>query len=251
MRMHHSLAIILAIAAPIAAKAGPISVSYLGAGVESQSNTPSATYHVENFDGPFNGTTTFGGSGNTGTYTALTANGYQINSADQYGGAGNTGNYIVSLNQTGTNASTAYSLTLSSPINYFGFWLSAQDAGNEVQIYNGANLLYTYTPSVTDAAIGTCQGGAYCGNPSDGLANASQNYAFVQFYDPYGTFNKLVFTELNTGNGYESDNHTIANLTSAPNGTVVLAATPEPSSLLMLGTGLLAIGFMMRRRLAL
>jgi hypothetical protein len=92
----------------------------------------SASWEFENFDTRSGGfSTDYGTSGViTGTYSG---GGLQILPADQYGGAGGAGKYIVAF--TGTS----YTLTLVNDpsknpdgINYFGYWLSALDAGNQV-----------------------------------------------------------------------------------------------------------------------
>jgi PEP-CTERM motif len=243
--------------ASTAAFADTVTVSYLGVGVQAQTGS---AFHVEDFNSGLGAgnTTTFGGSGITGTYATTPGftTGFQINSADQYGGANGSGNYIVSLALAGV--ATSYTLTLDTGVNYFGYWLSAQDPGNQVQIYDNSTLLYTFTPTDLITALGACSGGAYCGNPNSGFSgdNDSQPYAFVDFYVAGETFNKIVFTELNSGNGYESDNHTVANLSAPPPGTLLASSpvpstspVPEPSGLALLGTGVIGVAASLRRKL--
>ena len=111
---------------------------------------------VETFDALSTGvhgsyTTNFGTAGNpvqiNGTYSGVTVKG-----ADQYGGAGGVGNYAVAW----SNAPYQLSLSASngSPINYFGYWLSALDSGNKLDFYKGGNLVYTFTPDAVIAAFG-------------------------------------------------------------------------------------------------
>ncbi len=212
---------------PVQSYADTFSVNYLAAGAQ----TSSASNHVNTFEsGTFNpvtGTTTFSGSGITGTYSGS----YSVMPANVYGGAGGSGNYIATA---GT-----YSLTLSSAVNYFGLWFSALDQGNQLSFYNGNTLLYTFTPAAYQSLIGTCNGSnAYCGNPNAAFQgqDSGEQFAFLNLYDSNGSFNKIVFTESPAAGAFESDNHTIGTLSSAPLGTAIV--TPEPPSLLLALTGI-------------
>jgi hypothetical protein len=95
--------------------------------------------------------------------------------------------------------------------------------------------------------VGACPNAsnAFCGNPNNGQDTGEQ-FAFLNFYDTVGYFNKIVFTETGTA-GFESDNHTVGYMNPVdPTGTVI-GATPEPGSMVLLLTGLLAlIGFKSR-----
>ena len=86
--------------------------------------TSSIAGGVETFDsialGSSGFVTNYGGSAFTGTYSA----GAQVAVPDQYGAAAGVGHYVV------TFASTGYAITLNQQANYFGYWLSALDAGN-------------------------------------------------------------------------------------------------------------------------
>jgi hypothetical protein len=236
-----------------AAFAGAISVTYLAPGVQAPTSTS-----VETFDGVTAGnygslsnpvaatlTTNFNNNaaGITGTYSGA----FTIATADVYGGANGTGNYITTTQPDG-----GYTLTLSTGVNYFGYWLSALDSGNQVQLEDNGVVVYTFVPQDLINALGTCPENnnvtnPYCGNPNGG-GNDPQLYAYVNFFDNGGTFNQIVYTETIANAGYESDNDAVANLTTAPGGTP-LGPVPEPSSLVLLGTGALGIAGSLRRKL--
>jgi len=200
-------------------------VSTLGPGVQSSPDSTS----VNTFTG-FTGTTNFNGSSITGTYSGD----YVLKPADIYGGANGTGQYpFQDWNQ-------AMTISLSSSVNYFGLWISALDAGNTIDFYDGSTLLFTFAPTDYPSLLSGCPGDAACGNPnSDFLgANNTQKYLFFNFYDTDGTFDKIVLNEL--PGGFESDNHTIGNLSSDPSGTPLNppSPVPEPSTFVLGLSGL-------------
>lgn len=193
-------------------------------------------------------TTTYGTSSNptviTGTYT-----GVQVNAADQYGGAGGTGTYAVTFTNAGyslaVSAASNYGAGPSAPINYFGFWLSALDAGNKLTFYNGSTQVFTFSPAQVQALLGSNP--AYLGNPNAAFLgkNSGQPYVFLNFYDTSGSFTNVAFSENPAGGGYESDNQTVGSYTSI-SGTEV--PMPEPAALAILGTGLAGLGLIRRVR---
>jgi hypothetical protein len=234
------------------------------AGVQNTTATFSAG-GVENFDSlavqgyPQSFTTSFGtsGAGSTiaGTYAAGSANGIQINAADQYGGAGGAGNYVVAF----TN--TPYSLTLSSNIpggvNYFGYWLSALDKGNFVTFYgNGGQKLFTFDPSdVINAVNSSPNPNLFYGNPNAAYQgqDGGEPFIFLNFFDTTGTFSKVVFSEVNFGGGYESDNHTVGRYATMGRGTKIdlvqsVTGVPEPETWALMGLGFAGLGFLGYRR---
>ncbi|MGO9229289.1 MAG: PEP-CTERM sorting domain-containing protein [Bryobacteraceae bacterium] len=200
----------------------------------------------------------------TGAPTATITGTYQLGSsdtgspltdhaADQYGGAGGTGNYPELLD-TATSAES-YTLTLTDTgllgVNYFGLWVSALDAGNQIQFYDGTTLVYTLSPAAIEAAVGGCTvAGGYCGNPNTGTfhnQNPDQQYVFLNFYDVTGYFTSITFTETLAApsSGFETDNQTVAYISSiVPIGTVF---TPEPGSFVLLSLGTLALIGLRRR----
>ena len=191
-------------------------------------------------------TTTFNGSGITGTYSG---SGLAIEAASVFGGAGGTGKYLAATD------GGSYTLLLSSSVNYFGLWDSALDGGNQISLYSGSTLVYTFTPASFIALVGSCPSAStgYCGNPNSGYVgtsndDSSQQFAYLNFYDTNGSFNRIVFSEAVSDGQFESDNQAVANLTSAPGG-VVIPPVPEPSSLLLLGTGVMSgLGVFARQR---
>jgi len=160
-----------------------------------------------------------------------------------YGGAGGTGDYATVSNNT-------YTLTLTTSgdlpgVNYFGLWFSALDNGNQLQFYEDNTLLYTFTPALFRSLVGACPGSAFCGNPNNG-DDSGEQFAFLNFFDEGGYFNKIVFTETTTA-GFESDNHTVAYLNPAVASGTVIEATPEPGSIALL-TGGAAVVIGLKRR---
>ena len=179
---------------------------------------------------------TFGSSGFTGTYSA----GAQINNPDQFGAAGGTGHYIVTFSSAG------YSIALNQQANYFGYWLSALDGGNMVEFYNGANLVGSLGAAAVLTSIGSNP--AYFGNPSGSFAgqDSAQPYAFVNFYDTTGTFDRIVFRETPEIGGYESDNHTVGtyrDITGTP-----VTPVPEPETYALMLAGLAVVARVASRR---
>lgn len=243
------------------ASASTFVISYEGeaAGVENTTATFS-TSGVETFDEqpvhpaktpyPTSIATDFGtGGAIKGAYSADSANGIQINAADQYGGAGGKGRYIAAFQNT------PYSLNLTSSIaggvNYFGYWLSALDPGNTVTFYgNGDQKLFTFNPKDVIAAVNaSASPKLYYGNPDAPFKgkDSGEPFVFVNFFDDAGSFSKIEFSEVNYGGGYESDNHTVGHYLTKGDGTVIplvySSDAPEPATWAMMLMGFAGLAF--------
>lgn len=189
-------------------------------------------------------TSDFGGAahGITGTYT-----GVNVIAANQYGGAEGTPNqYAVAGLQ---NDVKSYSIAFNKDLTYFGYWLSALDAGNQVEFFLDGASVFTFTPVNVLALVGTS--GAYYGKPlepSQG-ANSAEPYVFLNFFaEQSSSFDQIVFKQIPPGStaGYESDNHTVG-VWEKQSGTVV-NPVPLPSTVLLTALGLAALGVTRRRQ---
>lgn len=157
-------------------------------------------------------------SGNT--VTVGTGSGtLSLNNAVVWGGAGATGQYAQ---PGGTNA--RWTLTFTNTQRYIGFWWSAGNSDNNVQLQNaaGTNLLspaFT-TASLTSALLNgnTCPASAptaaqeaadpwmeYCGNPNSQYAYVNEPYAFIHLRFETG-FRRIQMW----GTGFEFDNLTFS-----------------------------------------
>ena len=189
--------------------------------------------------------------GLSGAISGSYSGGLVMYSADQYGGAGGTG-YYPELFSTGNG----YTLNLTASgnlpgVNYFGLWFSALDSGNQLQFYENNTLLMSFTPARFQSLVGACPSStnAFCGNPNSNFKgkDSGEQFAFLNFFDQNGYFNKIVFTE-SGGGGFESDNHTVGYMNPpTPSGTIISGEAPEPGSFVLLLSGMIALIGMSRR----
>jgi hypothetical protein len=242
-----SIALVLAWAVTPATAA--IVETYGDPGVENASSvvvTNANTLGVENFDslpmGSSGFTTNYGTGGLiTGVYSA----GADIVPANIFGGAGGIGQYVDAIRDT-----TGYTIKLStsgsvSGVNYFGYWLSALDPGNQIVFKEGGTRIATSSPADVIAAIGPCASSntgpgpnGYCGNPFPGFGYNNQQYAFVNFVDTTGFFDEIdVFESPAVGN-YESDNHTVAFCRIPEHASLAILLTPPSLRLGLVAAGL-------------
>ncbi len=271
------------------ASAGPITASYLAAGVQSP-NFPTACgsatscyYGTETFTnwtgGDFTstfqtGTSNFNASNYIkGVYTANGDTNWSKSAANQYGGANGTLPYPELFGNTSPGDAYVIRLSTSASIpgvNYFGIWISALDASNNLQFYSNGKLLYSFGVTDLQSALGTCStSNAYCGNPTTPFKgqNSSEAYAYVNFFDTVGYFDTVVLYNT-TSSGFESSNHAVGYInplvvsgttftttdqppSAAANAKFAgIVAIPEPATVMVVFTALILLTCRHRRRRA-
>ncbi len=257
---------------PGAARADAIAVTYSGAGVQvpdfasvcTATATNTCIYGAENFSnwtGANNYAASFTGGGNdftasqyfTGTYSAsdatFSANYWRKVNANQYGGANGTSPYPAIFSTAGVTSS--YTLNIAAHgvpgANYFGVWISALDAANNLTLTTSTGQVYNFTPTQLITALGSCSGGSnlYCGNPTTPFKgqNSGEQYVYVNFFDTNGFFTSVTWSN-SSSSGFESSNHALAYFDpNVPFGTPI----PEPAALGLFGIGLLSLAAARRR----
>jgi len=167
-----------------------------------------------------------------------------VSPPNSWGGSGQT-NYMAVGSQSGWTTTT---LTLTSLSSYFGLYWAAGDAQNYLDFYNGNSLVVSISLGTLSSRLTS----AYYGNPNNGQ-DTSEPFAYLNFYGENGvTWNRIVFRNLSTGTGYETDSHAVLaavqNPPSTPGGSLDVPTIPEPASSLLLAAGLIALGLLRKSR---
>lgn len=203
---------------------------------------------------------TFNGSYTAGPGTTTGSGGEWVSqSQNQYGGVNGQhypelyGNSTGQVTNKGTGTAT-FNLALSSTgipgINYFGVWISALDASNNLVIYDGTTVVAQFNSQILLAQLGACPGSptnAYCGNPTPQFLgqDSGELFVYVNVYDLNGYITNVAFTDSGS-TGFESSNDAVAYLNPVD---IVGTVVPEPSSAGLLGVGLFALARSRIRRL--
>ena len=159
---------------------------------------------------------------NTTVNVGTGAGGLGCAAAGVYGGAGGQGFYVTPHETTG------WTLSFTNTQRYVGFWWSAGNPGNTVQLQDaaGATLATFGSAQLYEELLGgedrrcggsgssaPTQGTAYCGNPNLTIGSTtytekqvqSEPYAFIHLRMDHG-FQKVRFS----GRGFEMDNITFS-----------------------------------------
>jgi len=253
-----------------------VATQVTGAVTEDFNSTSLLTQHSGGTD--TGGVHTFNwtnGANLIGTYTAVAPTGAYIPiiAADQYGGAGGSPNQYMYVGKRNTNDATTVELDLQTPENYFGFWWSAGDPLNVLQIYSGSVLVATFTTADLTSFLGTSSSqntitaisgakygpggtGTYFGNPTSAFhaQDGSEPFAYVNLVASGFSFDRIVFTN-NGSSGFENDNNSVyAGTLDIPDNYTAWAFvenvpvnTPEPGPMGLVAAAV-AGGLAVRRR---
>ncbi|MEH1780105.1 MAG: PEP-CTERM sorting domain-containing protein [Nostoc sp.] len=151
------------------------------------------------------------------TYSNITNNIVQGSVSGQYASPYGDNTDFLAISPVGSNVAgdTGFvNIDFKQAVNYFGFYAGSLDSYNYIDIYNGNQLLKTFSGSDVPTAT------------ADGNQTSLQSNLFINLVADTGeTFNRVVLRS--DGVAFETDNH-----------AYVLASVPESNPML----GVLAIG---------
>jgi len=142
--------------------------------------------------------------------------------------AGTTGNYLT---VSDTTKDGALSLTFSVEENYFGLYWGSIDGYNSITFFDEGQVIATYSGDDIAAMTGL----APDGNWNDASANR-----YINFYTGDNFFDQVVLST--TDFGFE-----VANIAYG-DPPIAVAAVPEPSSLVLLGSAFTSLALARRQR---
>lgn len=174
-----------------------------------------------------------------------TMNTAKIEGANRYGGADGVGNYLRG----------GSSITFNEAQSYMGFWWSAGDGSNSIELFDDADesLGFYSTSLVSDFIDGLSEDEkvAYSGNPNENFLgqNSHEYYSYLNFFGTEGT--KIKRVELLGGN-FESDNFSFSTTARSTTGEILsgeATEVPEPASILgLIATAALGAASLRRRQ---
>jgi hypothetical protein len=170
------------------------------------------------------GTTFFsGGFSDSGSdVTASTTTGYGIGKGTQtFSGDPNW------LSLTCCNPDQNITFAFTQPVDYVGFFWGSPDNANWVYLYDGSTLLGSYQGDTSTAAYPIMYPGYV-----DFFAGTGEEITSIELAN-FGSFN------------FETDN---LSYQEAPASSPPASTIPEPSSFLLLGSGLAGLAGMLRRK---
>jgi hypothetical protein len=153
-----------------------------------------------------------------GNYTGS----FQIYAGDQWGGA-NGSKYVKDPND--------FDITFTAAARYVGFWWSAGNAGNTVQLYSGGALAAEFNSSYLSSYLNNGSGtvtaldgtiyntSAYYGNPNQSSpgGHSGEPFGYINLFARNGSgfFDRVVFKNV----GFEFDNITASSSAEDPRGS--------------------------------